>query len=626
MNTAVEISLDPITLVASVVLNQESPRIRNELKIIFSNLSETYELDSKGVFTIPWYELRRGLSTLARILRKENADIHFDSLTQRLVDEVLSEHASIKSKISASAFTETEIEGILKEIGFTRQLKKEQVRDAKNLLNLKHGANFSVPGAGKTTTILAVHTILKKIGLVSKLFVVSPINAFISWEDEIRDIFKDGKFSILRLPGGLFRDSENNIFTNTDLVLANYEKLRRDVSPLIPFFIKNKVHLILDESHRIKSGRNNISFNQIIKLADLAKRRDILSGTPMPQGYADLEPQFDFLWPGQTVVPQVVADENAELRVNQAIKGLFVRTTKKELGLENPVIKYTSLAMGPIQAELYRLFKSEAARVIAGIDKPNLYNFRKIGRSVVKLLQAATNPMLLSGRDEYPDDISPVPNDKEFWQLLEEFRKYEKSVKIEYLKQKVREITQENPKNKVLIWSYFVRNILILEKIFQDYNPVTIYGGIPSGSDEDEANREGRIRKFHVDDTCRVMVANPQACGEGISLHKVCHHAIYLDRNFNAAYFLQSIDRIHRLGLQEGVKTNVEILVTENSIDEILISRLNDKISAMGNILEDPYLRSLAYDPADIVEEDETGIDRQDFEAIRDHTLNDKKS
>jgi hypothetical protein len=31
-------------------------------------------------------------------------------------------------------------------------------------------------------------------------------------------------------------------------------------------------------------------------------------------------------------------------------------------------------------------------------------------------------------------------------------------------------------------------------------------------------------------------------------LHKVCQNAIYVDRTFNAAHFLQSEDRIHRLG------------------------------------------------------------------------------
>ena len=92
--------------------------------------------------------------------------------------------------------------------------------------------------------------------------------------------------------------------------------------------------------------------------------------------------------------------------------------------------------------------------------------------------------------------------------------------------------------------------------------------GVSSGSDDDISSREGRIRKFHNDSSCRVMIANPQACGEGISLHKVCHYAIYLDRSFNSAHYLQSVDRIHRLGLAKSMETNVEILMSTNTIDE----------------------------------------------------------
>lgn len=622
MRAIVDISVDPTTLQATISLSEDNQRIINELKLIFSGLSETFHFNAgERMFSIPWFEFRRGLIGIAQVLKRENADVRFGTFAKTLLQEIVSDRKAIKEKSSSLDVTESELEEILKEAGFGRELKTEQKRDVLKLVRLKHGANFSVPGAGKTTVILALHAVLSKFNLVSKLFVICPINAFISWEDEIVEIFKTKKLTVARLQRQDLQDFSQLETQNPSVILVNYEKLRKDVRQLVPFFIGNKVHFVLDESHRVKSGINNISYNQIIKLADLAKRRDILSGTPMPQNYLDLEPQFDFLWPGEKVVTKdiVPRDEDKIIKVNEAINGLFVRTTKNELGLTDPIIEYTTLQMGPVQAELYRLFKSEAARVISGMDKPNIYNFRRIGRSVVKLLQAATNPMLLTLKDEYDEEIIPIPTNREFWELLEEFTKFEKPTKIEHLRKRVKEVLEEKINNKVLIWSYFVRNIQILEKLLKEYNPVTVYGGIPTGSDEDEAYREGRIRKFHEDPTCRVMIANPQACGEGISLHRVCHHAIYLDRNFNAAYFLQSIDRIHRLGLSNEIETKIEILIAENSIDEILINRLNEKIKTMGDVLKDPYLHSLAYDPADILPQDEFGVDSKDFEAIKEH-------
>ena len=91
-----------------------------------------------------------------------------------------------------------------------------------------------------------------------------------------------------------------------------------------------------------------------------------------------------------------------------------------------------------------------------------------------------------------------------------------------------------------------------------------IHGGVDAGDENDFDTREGKIKRFHTDDTCKVLVANPAACSEGISLHKVCQNAIYLDRSFNAAHYMQSEDRIHRLGLAPDAKPQIEFSYTIN--------------------------------------------------------------
>lgn len=118
------------------------------------------------------------------------------------------------------------------------------------------------------------------------------------------------------------------------------------------------------------------------------------------------------------------------------------------------------------------------------------------------------------------------------------------------------------------------------------------------------------------------MIANPQACGEGISLHKVCHFAIYLDRTFNAAHYLQSVDRIHRLGLPSNVDTVIEILVAHGTIDDVIVDRLNLKTESMGKVLDDPYLMTLVYDPEDIPPEESLGLNQEDVTQVEQHILN----
>ena len=153
----------------------------------------------------------------------------------------------------------------------------------------------------------------------------------------------------------------------------------------------------------------------------------------------------------------------------------------------------------------------------------------------------------------------------------------------------------------------------------QKHSPTTIFGSIPTGDDEDSATREGRIRQFHNDPECRVLIANPQACGEGISLHKACHHAIYLDRNFNAAHYLQSVDRIHRLGLSKDTLTEITYLISSDTIDGIIMKRLSEKTERMADVLNDTSLKKLALDPYDIKIDESLGLENQDVDELLAH-------
>ena len=620
MSASVSVILDQSTLSTHVTLPEVNASVANELTIILRSYSEDVEYTTDGI-DIPWHDFSKALSSIAVVLKRSGIPIEFDAVARRLALKTIDDKRGLRAPHAQVAQDGNDLVRHLQRGGFTRNLTLQQQRDVLKLLSLRHGANFSVPGAGKTTTLLAVHTVLKELSIVDTLLVVAPINAFMSWEDEISAIFSSHRKRVIRLTVANILNFHEMVALSPDVILVNYEKLRRRIDSLFPAFLGSKYHLVLDESHRIKSGYDNLSFRQIVQLGDLAYRRDIMSGTPMPQSVRDLEPQFDFLWstPIESEVDPVDSNRRKLERIGKSISPLFVRTTKQELGLRNPTIEYRYIDMGPIQDELYGLLCSETARQLRGLDRASLYDFRRIGKSVVNLLQAATNPMLLGTDNEYYEDILPIPAGSDLWQLLYEFSKYEKPAKIEFLRNRIVELTQKDSAKKIVIWSYFVRNIQLLERLLSDFNPVTIHGSVPTGSDDDERNREGRIRKFHDDPTCQLLIANPQAAGEGISLHRVCHHAIYLDRNFNAAFFLQSIDRIHRLGLSPNAETNVEILMARGTIDDVLRYRLDQKTDAMGLILNDPYLMKLAYDPEDISRDEQLGLDSQDVAALIAH-------
>ena len=70
-------------------------------------------------------------------------------------------------------------------------------------------------------------------------------------------------------------------------------------------------------------------------------------------------------------------------------------------------------------------------------------------------------------------------------------------------------------------------------------------------------------------------------------MHKGCHNAIYLERDYNCSNFIQSKDRIHRVGLDENQLTKYFYILSKDSIDEVINNRLRLKIERMEEIIND---------------------------------------
>jgi len=170
---------------------------------------------------------------------------------------------------------------------------------------------------------------------------------------------------------------------------------------------------------------------------------------------------------------------------------------------------------------------------------------------------------------------------------------------------------------KTIVWSSFVRNLEMLARLLYPYGPVVLHGGVPTAVDMDdvpEASREALIDRFKYDAKCHVLIANPAACSESVSLHRECDYAVYLDRTFNAAAFLQSMDRIHRIGLPATAHVTYELLVSPRTIDDVVDRRLEEKVQRLGRLLNDDALRTMQLDIVD--EDDAVAFDAEDARQV----------
>lgn len=440
-----------------------------------------------------------------------------------------------------------------------------------------------------------------------------------AWDEEIEACFGDSE-KVVRLTGGAV--AIQRILGDVPRIAAiTYQQLPIVADAVKGHLRRRQTHVVLDESHRAKRG-SGVQAQACLEVAPLSERRDILTGTPMPQHVADLYSQFDFLWPGHNVcaeLQQMSEEQDRLAAAHGVLRPLFMRTTKAELGLPELRQVPVPVELGPRQRDLYEVLRSETARVAMSLDRSDARQLRSLGRHVMRLLQAASNPTLLLTPSDVPDIQGGDREALDF--LVRSFLQDEVPAKLELVDGLVRTILDADTTAKVVIWSSFVRNIAWLETRYAQRGAVAIHGAVPTGDDEDLTFREARIRRFNEDPSCRVLVANPAACGEGISLHHACHNAIYFDRTYNAAHFLQSVDRIHRLGLAQDTITNVYVLVASETVDDSVQDRVSQKIAALGLLLDDEHLTALALDNDEETEEVPAGLDPDDLDSFLAHVL-----
>ena len=131
---------------------------------------------------------------------------------------------------------------------------------------------------------------------------------------------------------------------------------------------------------------------------------------------------------------------------------------------------------------------------------------------------------------------------------------------------------------------------------------------------EEPSQNEDRADNNPNNNEFQVIIANPFSVAESISLHKGCHNAIYMERDYNCSNFIQSKDRIHRVGLKKDQITSYYYLISKNSIDEVIDNKLKIKIERMEKIIDDDiplFSRLNDDDETDIIKELILNYDRR---------------
>lgn len=267
--------------------------------------------------------------------------------------------------------------------------------------------------------------------------------------------------------------------------------------------------------------------------------------------------------------------------------------------------------MGKTQRRIYDIIEKKYVNEIVS-NKDNLFRQDLVKARLLRLMQAATNPNLLSvplsnfaSLEGFDSDA--VDEDSSLIADILQFASHETPAKFIIARELIEKIIDEG--GKVVVWAIYIKNIIDFEKYLASCGiPCkTLYGATPVAAGDENENevetREKIIAEFHrPDSSFKVIIANPFAVSESISLHKACHNAIYMERSFNAAHFIQSKDRIHRYGLKPGTETNYYYILSEQSVDEVIHNRLIEKETRLRDIIESmpiPLFENVGLDTGD---------------------------
>ena len=507
-------------------------------------------------------------------------------------------------------------------------LKDYQYKSSFLLAISKSGFDFSVPGSGKTIITYATYAYLRDIKRIEKILIIGPKNAYNAWFEEYitcfgqKPKFKNLSDENIKEAQDYLKSSVNN---HKEVTFINIEKIRNLEKELILFLDSSSCMLVIDEGHKVKNPDAS-STKVAMTLAKYSNFKIVLTGTPMPNGYEDLFSLSYIINPYKSIIPYNFSqlrkftikgiNEEDEKTIMTSLYPYYSRVSKKHLidrgELLPPKFNINFSDMDDDQRYIYDFLDG----LLTDYHNKWELEFERILMKaiLIRKMQVSSNPKLLrksllTSFDELKGDLIYNDDADEITpEIIEDFKrklaiadeiinkdlnnsivggivkKYINNEKMVNKNTLAVELTKKlvDENKKVILWDTFVENMDTLQSMLK--KSYKIDAGIINGTVVGDERQEV-INKFRYENL-KVLIASPATLAESISLHKCCQNAIYVNRNFNAAQFIQSKDRIHRINMPDGLTANYFFLINRNSVDEGVSERLELKESRMLRILD----------------------------------------
>jgi SNF2 family DNA or RNA helicase len=432
--------------------------------------------------------------------------------------------------------------------------QKELISKAKTIPNL---GLFLPPGLGKTITTL---TIIAE-QMTGKTLIIAPKRvAETVWDAEVKKWEHLSHLSVSKIMGSPAQRLKS-LSEKADIYLINLENVAWlcGLSDKLVF-----TNLVIDESSRFKDPSTK-RFKALKKHLKGFQRRLILTGTPTPQGMADLWSQVGILDLGQRLETSLTRFRDKYMAPDQMNRHTrVVYSWKFKPGCDQIVQDKISDICYSLKAKDY-LQLPECTKIYHSIpfDKNVKAQYDELRKDMVVDIkkEKITAPTAAALANKLLQFTSGAVYNEEG-----EAQEVHRS-KVEYL-----ESIMEECSSPTLVFYHFKHSLQRLRLAFPQ--------AVVLDDDNIEAWRRGEIR---------MLLAHPQSGGIGLNLQ--CNvgdtaQTVWFDLPWSSENYIQANARIYRQGQEKPVI--IHHLTVCNSIDEHVVKVLDGKIN-----LQDALLNAL---------------------------------
>lgn len=467
-------------------------------------------------------------------------------------------------------------------------------------------------GSGKTATSIGTVVELRRQGKVMQGLILAPNSLKFQWQRELKKVDPTSR-SIVIDGTKQQRLTQYRHAKRFHYVIANYECVVNDWETFVKLVPLD--FIIADEATAIKSFTAKRS-KKVKALAKRCNHRFALSGQPVENRPEELFSIMEF------VDPEVLGDfrkfdrtfidrdhwgrpkkyRNLHL-LHDALKPAMFRKSRADIAqwlpvvnsmevpvpLDNSIMKLHDLIKADLLDALDRAVASGGGFDIAahygkGQSQDPTLKGEVMARLLAMRMLASHPALLLASANDFDDDTtksgSKYASQLRLSGALDGLGTT--SPKMDALMEMIEEIVEEDPLNKVVVFSFFKPMLQIIEASLAKRG----IGHTKITGDVSSSDRDRRIRTFNENPNCRVFLSS-DAGAYGVDLNRGSHLINY-DLPWSAGVLSQRVARIDRTS---SSFTNITLtyLFGQDTIEERMLRMLKDKLMVAGAFLDGKY-------------------------------------